>query len=292
LPVLYCVERTNMPVTFNKILIPVDFSLNTEIAVRKAVGFAGTDETTIHLLHVTRPGKKAVTRFRNWVVEKDLERLKYTLQTENPNLRVSTHVIKGFSIRKTIIECAAMIKPDLIIIGKQNSRRRWWAFTSAISPDVVAQKSNCPVLTAKPGSIDCRTKVIVLPIRNFLPERKLEWAVLLAKKYKAQVHLLAIQQHEQKDGSLSQVFLKAYHHLREKLHHPIEYSASTRHSPAMAALNYAELIMADMILVNPETESGISGFIGARHISDMLNRDSKIQVLDVQPYEAEKAPHA
>jgi nucleotide-binding universal stress UspA family protein len=276
-----------MPATFNKILIPVDFSLNTEIALKKAIGLAGAEETTIHLLHVTRPGKKVVSQFRNWVVERDLQQLKYTLQQENPGLRVRIHVMKGFSIQGTIIECAAMINPDLIIIAKQNSRRRWWVFTSLISPDVVAKKSNCPVLTAKPGSMDSRTKVIVLPIRNFLPERKLEWAVLLAKKYKAQVHLLAIQQHEPKDGSLSQVFLKAYHLLREKLHHPIEYSASVRHNAARAALNYAELIMADMILVNPETESGISGLTGTRHISDMLNRDSKIQVLDVEPYEKE-----
>jgi nucleotide-binding universal stress UspA family protein len=276
-----------MPATFNKILIPVDFSLNTEIAIKKAIGLAGGEETTLHLLHVTRPGKKVVSQFRNWVVERDLQQLKYTLQVENPALRVRTHIMKGFSIQRTIIECAAMINPDLIIIAKQNSRRRWWAFTSLISPDVVAKKSNCPVLTAKPGSMDSRTKVIVLPIRNFLPERKLEWAVLLAKKYKAQVHLLAIQQHEPKDGSLSQVFLKAYHLLREKLHHPIEYSAAVRHNAARAALNYAELIMADMILVNPETESGISGFTGTRHISDMLNRDSKIQVLDVEPYEKE-----
>ena len=277
-----------MPATFNKILIPVDFSLNTEIALKKAIGLAGAEETTIHLLHVTRPGKKAVSQFRNWVVERDLQQLKYTLQQENPALRVRSHIMKGYSIQGAIIEYAAMINPDLIIIAKQNSRRRWWVFTSLISPDVVAKKSNCPVLTAKPGSMDSRTKVIVLPIRNFLPERKLEWAVLLAKKYKAQVHLLAIQQHEPKDGSLSQVFLKAYHLLREKLHHPIEYSASVRHNAARAALNYAELIMADMILVNPETESGISGFTGTRHISDMLNRDSKIQVLDVEPYEKEE----
>ena len=277
-----------MPATFNKILIPVDFSLNTEIAIKKAIGLAGGEETTIHLLHVIRPGKKIASQFRNWVVERDLQQLKYTLQEKNPILRVKTHVMKGFSIQNMIIECAAMINPDLIIIAKQNSRRRWWAFTSLISPNIVAKKSNCPVLTAKPGSMDSRTKVIVLPIRNFLPERKLEWAVLLARKYKAQVHLLALQQHDPKDGSLSQAFLKAYHHLREKLHHPIEYSAAVRHSAAKAALNYAELIMADMILVNPETESGISGFTGTRHISDMLNRDSKIQVLDVEPYEKEK----
>ena len=117
---------------------------------------------------------------------------------------------------------------------------------------------------------------------------RLEWAVLLAKRFKAQVHLLAVgEEASPKDGLLSQTFLKAYHHLREKLHHPVEYSAATRHNPAKAALSYAELIMADMILVNPQTESGVSGFTGFRHISDFLARDSKIQVLDVQPYEKE-----
>jgi nucleotide-binding universal stress UspA family protein len=273
-----------MAVAFNRILIPVDFSMNTETAVNKAIGLAGTDETVIHLLHVVRPGRKALTRFKAWVVERDLYQWKYKIQEASANIHVKTEVLRGYSVQQTIIECAAVLNPDLIILGKQHNHRRWF-FSRQISPDVVAKKSNCPVLTAKPGSIDSRTKVIVLPIRNFLPERKLEWAVLLAKKYKAQVHLLAIGEDAgQKDGLLSQVFLQAYHHLREKLHHPIEYSASTRHHPAKAALDYAELIMADMIVVNPDTESGISGFTGFRHLSDLLKRDSKIQVLDVEPY--------
>jgi nucleotide-binding universal stress UspA family protein len=275
-----------MAVAFNRILIPVDFSLNTETAVNKAIGLAGTDEAVIHLLHVAQPGRKALTRFRTWVVERDLHQWKCKIQEANPNIHVKTAVLRAYSVQQAIIECAAMIKPDLVILGKQHNHRRWF-FSRRISPDVVAKKSNCAVLTAKPGSIDSRTRVIVLPIRNFLPERKLEWAVLLAKKYKAQVHLLAIGQDAgQKDGLLSQVFLKAYHHLREKLQHPIEYSASTRHHPARAALNYAELIMADIILVNPDMESGISGFMGFRHLSDLLKRDSKIQVLDVEPYKS------
>jgi nucleotide-binding universal stress UspA family protein len=273
-----------MAVSFSNILIPVDFSLNTETAVNKAIGLAGTDEAVIHLLHVVRPGRKARTQFRTWVVERNLHQLKYNIEQDNPNIRVKTNVVRGYSVQKAIIECAAALKPDLIILGKQHNHRRWF-FSRQISPDVVAKKSNCPVLTVKPGSIDSRTRVIVLPIRNFLPERKLEWAVLLAKKYKAQVHLLAIGENAgPKDGPLSLVFLNAYHHLREKLHHPIEYSAATRHQPAKAALSYAELIMADIIVVNPDTESGISGFTGFRHLSDLLKRDSKIQVLDIEPY--------
>lgn len=273
-----------MTIAFKDILIPVDFSVNTETAVKKAAALVGKDEAVLHLLHVVNPGRRAVHAFRVWAVEKELEQWRDKIRIEHPGLRVKTIVLKGRSVQRMIVDCAAMMRPDLVIIGKQNDRRRWLFFRS-VSPDAIAKKSNCPVLTVKPGSADCRTKVILIPIRDFLPERKLELGVMLAKRYKAQVHLLALQDHPQPNGwALPQVFLRAYHHLRENLHHPIEYSTTGRHSPARAALNYAELIMADLILVNPETESGVSGWTGSRHISDLLARDSKIQVLDIEPY--------
>ena len=261
-----------MPIAFNTILIPVDFSLNTEVAVKKAAELAGKEGVELHLLHVVKPGGN---------VEADFERLEDGIHELYPAVRVRTHVLPGRGVQRTIIECAELLRPDLIIIGKSEPPRRWLRF-GGISPDGIAKKSDCPVLTVKPGSADSKTRVILIPIRDFLPERKLEWAVLLAKRYRAQVHLLAIQdRQETKDWALPQVFLKAYHQLREHLHHPIEYSATGRQSTAKAALSCAESIMADMILVNPETESGVSGFTGYRHISDLLGRDSKIQVLDV-----------
>lgn len=262
----------------------MDFSLNTEIAIRKAAGLVGHDETSLHLLHVVKPGRQATHQFKLWAVEKEMEKLKELIKATHAGLKVKTHVLKGRNVQRLILDCANMLKPDLIIIGKQNSRRRW-PILQRLSPDAIAKKSNCPVLTVKPGSLETRTRVIVIPIRDFLPERKLEWGVLLAKRYKAQIHLLAIQENtEPKQWELPQVFLKAYHHLRENLHHPIEYSSIGRHNPAKAALSYAELIMADMILVNPETESGVPGFTGWRHISDLVGKDSKIQILDVEPY--------
>lgn len=265
-----------MAISFKNVLIPVDFTLNTEIAVKRALGLIGGDDTVLHLLHVVRPGRQADNRFMDkWFP------IIHELQRDN---RVETHILKGRSVQRMIIECAGMLKPDLIIIGKQNARRQW-SFLPGVSPARIARKSNAPVLTVKPGSAGSRTKVIVIPVRDFLPERKLEWAVLLAKRYKAQIHLLAIHDEPQpKDWALPQVFLKAYHQLREQLHHPIEYASSGRLSPAKATLNYAELIMADMILVNPESESGVPGLGGSRHISDLLGKDSKIQVLDVEPY--------
>jgi len=277
-----------MAIVFTKLLIPVDFTLNTEIAIKKAISLIGTDKAVLHLLHVVHPRRPLTALTARTQLDQLAQRTKETY----PGPEIKTHVLKG-AVQKMIIECANMLAPDIIVIGKQNQRRRWalpWVLqavlrcipsnTTKVSPDTLARKTNSPVLTAKPGSIDSRTRVIVIPIRDFLPQRKLEWGILLARRYRAQVHLLAIQKDDHEEA-LPQAFLKAYHQLRESLHHPIEFSAVTRHDLARATLSYAELIMADMILLNPATESGIGR---SRHISDLLRRDSKIQVLDVEPY--------
>jgi nucleotide-binding universal stress UspA family protein len=267
-----------MEAAFNNLLIPVDFSLNTEIAIRKAISLVGTDKAVLHLIHVLSPRQlTAAAKAKN-----DLEQCAWNIRENHDSVAVKINVLKGHSVQHMIIEWAKMLRPDMIIIAKQNERRKWFSFRG-ISPDVVAHKTNCPVLTAKLGSVDSRTKVIVIPVRNFLPERKLEWAVFLARKFKAQIHLLAIRGHQQ-EGHLPQVFLHTYHRLREHLHNPIECFTAVLHNPAKAVLRYAEQIMADMVLVDPEIESGVGGFGISRHISDLLGRDSKLQILDVEPY--------
>ena len=269
-------------IEFKNILIPVDFTVNTEIAIQKGIDLAMEAEAIIHLLHVTGPGKSASGKFEVREAEENMAQWKVQIQANNPSIRVKMHVLKSSSIQYMIIECAAMLTPDLIIIGKQNGRR-YWPWATSVKPDSIARNTGCPVLTVKPGSLLRRTKVILIPIYNFFPERKLELAILLAKKYRAQVHLLAIHGLQQEED-LSPFFLMAYNRLREKLRVPIEYSSISRHHPVKATVDFAERIMADLILVNPGTESGIRGWGRSRHISEWLTRDSKIQILDVQPF--------
>ncbi len=273
-----------MAAAFNKILIPVDFSLNTELAITKAAGLIGWEESTLHLIHIIKGSQRSATGFLSQEAETALKVWVDRLAVSHPAIKVRIHILHGASVQKLITSCASMLKPDLIIIGKQNNKRRWLSLKH-LSPATLARKTNCPVWTAKPGALETRTRIIVIPIRDSMPDRKLEWGVLLARKFKAQIHLLAIQQQAApKENGLPQIFLRAYHHLREHLHHPIEYTSVTRRHPAKAALRYAEKIMADMILLNAATESDLSGITGSRHISDLLTRDSKIQILDLQPY--------
>lgn len=264
-----------MPILFNTVLVPVDFSLNTDIAVKKAVSLIGAEKAVLHLLHVVSPGRSLSV----WTAVKRLERWKDRIQREYPELQVKTHVLRGYFVQRLIIGHAKALSPDLIVVGKRQERP-WWRLPGGISPRTLARKTNCPVLTVKPGNVDSRTKIIVIPISDRLPERKLEWGILLARKYKAQIHLLALREGAE-DGQMQGVFLRAYHHLRESLRRPIEISTSVQHNPAKAALDYAEMVRADLILVNPETESWVGGLRWRRHISDLAEHNSGLQVLEV-----------
>ncbi|MDR3712296.1 MAG: universal stress protein [Puia sp.] len=268
--------------SFKKILIPVDFSLGTEIAVRKAMGLLDPKDPEIHLQHVVKNTSGATAKFNMWEAEKKLSQWKTTIQESVDGIKVTTGILPGSSVTREIVDSAKLLSPDLIVIGKQGDKR-WWPFSDKVSPDQIAKNSNCPVLTVKPGSIHKKTKIIVVPVSHFVPERKLELAVLIARRCRARIHLLAIQDtgkgHE---PGLSDSFLAAYNQLREHLHNPVEYLTISTRKFARTALHYAESVMADMILVNPETESGIFTLTGSRHISDLIGCNSNIQVLDVQ----------
>ncbi|HET7898016.1 MAG TPA: hypothetical protein VFL47_10110, partial [Flavisolibacter sp.] len=62
---------------------------------------------------------------------------------------------------------------------------------------------------------------------------------------------------------------------------PVEYAVVHGSNKAKAILQYAEKTGADILLVQPEKETKIGW--GDRHISDVLPRGSKMQVLAVAP---------
>jgi len=82
-----------MSVTFNKILIPIDFSVNTESAINKAISLIGIESGAIHLLHMVKPGKSAAKKFSLWDANKKLTEWKAILEESYPAMQVDTHII-------------------------------------------------------------------------------------------------------------------------------------------------------------------------------------------------------
>ena len=71
-----------MAIVLNKVLVPVDFSVNTGLAIKRAVGLAGADKTVLHLLHVVSPRRP----LEALATKNELDRLGQDIPETHPGL--------------------------------------------------------------------------------------------------------------------------------------------------------------------------------------------------------------
>jgi nucleotide-binding universal stress UspA family protein len=280
-----------MPSLFKKIIVPVDFTGNTEIAVAKAIELICSNGGTIYLLHVIKSKVVWTGGFINRSSVYDARRSKYCkkvfrkLQEWKQSMQetVSSNNVQAFTLEGSVQDCivdfAKQIDPDLILIGKK-SNSNFIKFFSSVYPNKIARLTKCPVLTVGSGSYHTKIKTIVVPVSSFIPKRKIELVGAFAENPRTTIDLVA------RMGDQNDVLLETYRILKSRLKNPIEYHFLTHNIFPLAALKHAQSIGADMLFVNPYTESRIST-ITRRHVNDLLNASSKLKILSVEPYHHE-----
>jgi nucleotide-binding universal stress UspA family protein len=269
---------------FKTILIPVDFSINTEIAVKKALEVADTSETTIHLLHVLQESSSFAKEEPNaWMGHTSaLEKLtqwKSTIEETLPLVEVCYWIQYG-QVQATIERKAIEIDADLVVIGKQHTHS-WFPFLNTVVPSDLSTSSGTAILTAKRGSLHHRIRTIVVPIAETVPHNKMEIISALCKRTNIRIHLVAFSIDDKQEGLLTTPLLKVYQWLKNTLHCPVEYALLNGGNRARAILAYAEKIDADILLLHPDTETKIGW--PNKQIPDILPADSKMQVITVRP---------
>jgi len=268
--------------------------MNMEAALSQAREIACKTDPTIHLLYVKKPESiwdKLVSisfsrpiRRSVFSQEKTFGRVfewKKLVEEENPNCSVQVHIYKG-KVQKKIEEAARQLRPQLIIVAKRGSSKIF-SWYNAVCPNELAQLTGSCILTIIGKAADNKLKTVVLPISSHIPRRKIEFVVELAKKYRSEIHLVAISNRVNIGEANDNVFLETYKILKTGLTNSIQYHILSGSNLSRAALHYAECINADMILVNPWSETIISNFTG-KHINDMLPAGSKLKILSMTPY--------
>lgn len=283
---------------FKNILIPVDFSVNTEVVLRHANDLACANGSTIHLLHVIQPtGIRKVIRISNHRTPsldtkyyrkalKGLEELKNTIEENNLTCNVKIQIRRG-NVHNNIQAAAMEINPQLLIIGKRNNYK-YFTFLNSVRPNEIAKVTGYPVLTVMTNSVESKIKIMVLPVGSFIPKRKIELAVEFAKKYRTEIHLVTTASANSYEDSDRNSFLETYKILRSGLTNPIEHHILRGNNFPKAILKYAEWVGADLIFVNPDIESKISNLTG-KHLNDLLTASSKLKILSIEPYRESKA---
>lgn len=284
-----------MEAFFSNILVPVDFSVNTEVAIEKAMWLAMPGFSIIHLLHVQKYVSKTKAFHVNGVsihafespvystadAETKLRQLKTKIEVTLPDVIVITHLLKEDHVQKGVTCLAKQLHPSLIIIA-ESKNHKWFSFFKKVNISVLAKNTNCPILTVKPGSLPNRMKAIVMPVRSFVPERKFELLLSLTRNHRPVVHLVTMY-HDEQFMDAANIFLDAYRTLSDHLHYPVEYKTLKGGNIAKSLFEYAEFIMADFILVNPGEETKVSSLYGT-DISDIVSPDSKLSILTAEPF--------
>lgn len=270
-----------------KILVPVDFTETSDIAVKEAVAMTELLDAELFLLHVveyneyyfsivpdTLPMLPSLVTLEKGV-KKKLEEVREKIK-KNHSVTAKVFVTTGH-VHSEIIDFAEKKKIDLIIMGTHGASGYKEFFIGSNAQHVVTL-SKVPVLTmctekSKPGF-----KNILIPIDDALHSReKVNLAIKVADIYNSRVHLMGFTEDAEEAGRIeikldSIKKISNSHKLSNKS--VIVYDGSL----AKSALEYANKNKCDLIVINTGHESEITGiFLGA--FAQQIVNHSRIPVL-------------
>jgi nucleotide-binding universal stress UspA family protein len=143
--------------TFKKILVPVDFSEHSTLALDTAVALAQDSDASLTIVHVYEPLAIAVPEGYQLFTEEQLTRLFAELQRELAQQRqraelagarrVDTELLHGFAVSE-IQNFAQQCGFDLIVMGT-HGRRGWSHALLGSVAERVVRVAPCPVLTVR-----------------------------------------------------------------------------------------------------------------------------------------------
>ena len=144
----------SMPVTLERILVPVDFSDCSLDALEYAAVMAPQAKASVMLLHVLEPVSYGLDfdlghiRSREDVRESWTKRLEELAAThQHPNMRIEYRLRGGFPA-DSILDAARTLPCDLIVMGTHGRRGISHTISGSVV-EAVLRKAHCPVIAVR-----------------------------------------------------------------------------------------------------------------------------------------------
>lgn len=276
---------------FNKILVPVDFSAKSKKAVEKACDIAKQYECSIHLLHVVPVSPFAAMALTEGPmaipysfienkkeIETALKKMIRQVKLLTNNTVQTDHSILQGTWDEAIIDFATQYNFDLVLIGQKDGmiKRKM-----AINPDKIAARADIPVITVPSNRRLTRLYSILIPITDFLPVRKLMYGVYIASNYDTTVKLLGVINEKTKE-KVEYYLNKAQQLIKENSPIKVELETIYSQNVAEAVNQFAKIKSADLVIVNPQTQTKMPGFFSS-FFGNILQKYSAPPILTVNP---------
>ena len=277
----------------NEILVPIDFSEQSLIALGQSYNLAREYKAEILLLYVIEEGG-----FLNLATAKQVNDMKKDIQkkldkladdTEKKSkIHVDTMIARGKAYEK-IIEVADMTDALMIIMGCSSRKKLQKLFIGSNALRVV-REANCPVITIKGKAHREGCKNIVLPLDLTKETRdKVRQAIEIAQlgTYKAAVRVVSVLQSSDEFvvNKLTRQLEQVKVYIQKQ---GIECSAEIiktvkgEDSLAQCIIDYAHKVDGDLLIIMTQQEANFTRMFIGSTAQEVVN-NSDIPVMSIIP---------
>ena len=255
-----------------KILVPVDFTKVSDIAIEHALLMGKTIAANIHLIHIV-DNKKHVSEARL-----KLEALKDRIRVES-GVEIHTHVRIG-NIFEDIDKAATEMDAALIIMGTHGARGM--QFMSGSRALKIVTESSIPFIVVQERTIRQHgyNRIVVPLDLHKETKQKLSAVRDVAKYFNSKVYLISPNETDE--------FLK--NQLDRNLNYAVDYLTSfeisetkSEGSFVKSLLKYSASVEADLICIMNFYESSILNVFNSSYEQHVITNDAQIPVLCVNP---------
>ncbi len=277
-----------------KILIPIDFSESSLIAIEHGAFTAQLFKAELVLLHVV---EKHWEKFSIVAPEMRVEApddffnaIEKRLEETASNIRSkygvkSTCITTDGNIFSEIVSVSKEHSVDLVVMGTHGASGVVEFFVGSNTYKVVTE-SVCPVISVRAHANKVGFKNIVLPIDDSIHSRqKINHAVVLAKNFAAKIHILGLSDSND-EGELKkfEMKLEQIEDYLKKCDLPYSRKTINGGNQAKVSYDYAKSVNADLIVIMTDQDENLTGRLLGSFAQQVVNH-SKIPVMSIQPIE-------
>jgi len=274
------------------ILIPVDFSEESLVAIDYAKLIAPMYKAEIHLIHVIE-GKNPILKLISDSDRPKIEKkIKETLENIIESITFEGVTEASFSVEKgnfidEFLKKRKLLDAKLIIVGTTGSKdiRKKIIGSNALR---IIREAQCPVISIKSKNIFRKIGNIILPLdTSKVTKQKVEHATLFAKYFNATVHLVSVETGDnfiESDTAIQQLEETSEYFENENVPCSIKLlkAPSSNSKIAKAILEYAGEMNADIIMIMTRQESKSEQFYVGSLAKEIIHK-ANIPVYSVSP---------
>lgn len=278
-----------------KIIITTDFSETSLLAISHGAFLAKYTKGTVYLMHVISRHWEKFNVFTPSITLDNLEKASDSVQAKltelandiknEYNVEVVTNVATGNPTTE-IIKFAKEINAGLIVMGT-HGYSSWEDLTIGSNALKIITKSPCPVLTMSQHSGKSGYTKIVLPIDTSEHTRyKVVPTLELAKHFNSEIFAVGLlaSDEESKKHAMEVMLRQVEDASNDKGLKCTTQLMENVKNRAVATVQFAEKVGADLITIMTDQDAELSGFFLGPYALQVIHH-AKVPVLSIKPEE-------